>query len=168
MTDTEFHCPGGASFYGHYFACWHQTGSRQHLSAPGDSRNPATFLSTTWQPPGYRPASPTTPRWRASGTRPVSILPNETREHHAVHQMEDAHCPARSGMQVKPFRWRSDKAPSLFRRCNWQQRSAAWARAVTGIKPHLVASTKRRILLNQGNFNPENRGASHRPACMRL
>jgi len=22
--DTEFHCPGGASFYGHYFACWRQ------------------------------------------------------------------------------------------------------------------------------------------------
>jgi penicillin-binding protein 2 len=21
---TEFHCPGGASFYGHYFACWRQ------------------------------------------------------------------------------------------------------------------------------------------------
>jgi penicillin-binding protein 2 len=22
--ETEFHCPGGASFYGHYFACWRQ------------------------------------------------------------------------------------------------------------------------------------------------
>src|SRR6185437_11268757 len=23
---TEFHCPGGASFYGHYFACWRKGG----------------------------------------------------------------------------------------------------------------------------------------------
>lgn len=22
--ETDFHCPGGASFYGHYFACWRQ------------------------------------------------------------------------------------------------------------------------------------------------
>lgn len=24
--ETEFHCPGGASFYGHYFACWRKGG----------------------------------------------------------------------------------------------------------------------------------------------
>ena len=32
---TDFHCPGGASFYGHYFACHLKRRPRRHFAASG-------------------------------------------------------------------------------------------------------------------------------------
>ena len=44
---TTFHCPGGASFYGHYFGCWQPPWTRRYFASSGIAESCDVFFYNT-------------------------------------------------------------------------------------------------------------------------